>query len=83
MLGQVVMDAAPLIVEKVPEYAQLTLNLGTVSPSSLLIYPLVHHETVVAILEIGCLSPLEEDQQAWLDQASEGAGCHHSPRTRP
>ena len=72
LLGQVVADAAPLIVDKVPEYAQLALSMGTVSPSSLLIYPLVHHETVVAILELSGLRPLEKDQQAWLEKASEG-----------
>ena len=72
LLGQVVLNATPLIVDKVPEYAQLTLNLGTVPLSSLLIYPLVHHETVVAILELGGLKPLDEDQQDWLEKASEG-----------
>ncbi len=72
LLGQVVVDAAPLKVDKVPEYAQLALGLGTVSPSSLLIYPLVHDETVVAVLELGGLRPLDEGQQDWLDKASEG-----------
>jgi PAS domain S-box-containing protein len=72
LLGQVVEDALPLKVDKVPEYAQLALGLGKVSPSSLLMYPLVHDETVVAVLELGGLRPLDEDQQGWLAQAREG-----------
>jgi PAS domain S-box-containing protein len=72
LLGQVVVDAAPLSVDQVPEYAQLALGLGTVSLRSLLIYPLVHDETVVAVLELGGLRPLDEGQQDWLEKASEG-----------
>jgi PAS domain S-box-containing protein len=72
LLGQAVEDAAPLVVDKVPEYAQLALGLGTVSLDSLLIYPLVHDETVIAVLELGGLRLLDEDQQCWLEKASEG-----------
>ena len=72
LLGQAVEDAAPLVVDKVPEYAQLALGLGIVSLGSLLIYPLVHDETVIAVLELGGLDPLDEDQQGWLEKASEG-----------
>jgi PAS domain S-box-containing protein len=72
LLGQVVVDATPLNVDRVPEYAQLALGLGTISPSSLLVYPLVHDETVVAVLELGGLTPLDDGQQEWLEKASEG-----------
>jgi signal transduction histidine kinase/DNA-binding response OmpR family regulator len=47
------------------------LGLGTASLSSLLLYPLVHDETVVAVLELGGLRPLDKDRQEWLDKASE------------
>ncbi|MDH3899666.1 MAG: PAS domain S-box protein, partial [Gammaproteobacteria bacterium] len=72
LLGQVVEDATPLKVAQVPEYAQLALGLGTASLGSLLIYPLVHDETVVAVLELGGLRPLDAGQQDWLDKAREG-----------
>ena len=72
LLGQVVVDAAPLKVDNLPEYAQLALGLGTVPLSSLLIYPLVHDDTVVAVLELGGLRPLDEGQQDWLEKAREG-----------
>jgi len=72
LLGQVVADATPLNVDQVPEYAQLALGLGSVSPSSLLIYPLIHDETVVGVLELGGLRPIDKDQRDWLDKAREG-----------
>ena len=72
LLGQVVRDAAPLKIDNMPEYAQLALGLGSVSLSGLLIYPLVHDETVIAVLELGGLRPLDEGQQDWLEKASEG-----------
>jgi PAS domain S-box-containing protein len=72
LLGQVVEDTTPLKVDNIPEYAQLALGLGTVSPSSLLIYPLIHDEMVVAVLELGGLRPLDECQRVWLEKASEG-----------
>ena len=72
LLGQVVADAAPVKVDEMPDYARLELGLGTVTPGSLLIYPLVHDETVVAVLELGGLTPLNEGQQEWLEKASEG-----------
>jgi len=71
LLGQAVADATPLKVDNVPEYAQLSLGLGTAALGNLLIYPLLHDETVVAVLELGGLKPLDEDQQTWLDKASE------------
>jgi len=71
LLGQTVDDATPLKVDNVPEYAQLALGLGTASLSSLLLYPLMHDETVVAVLELGGLRPLDEDQQVWMNKASE------------
>ncbi len=71
LLGQAAMDATPLKVDKVPEYAQLALGLGSVSPSSLLIYPLVHDETAVAVLELAGLRPLDDAQQDWLEKARE------------
>ena len=72
LLGQVVVDAKPLKVTNVPEYAQLALGMGIVLPSNLLIYPLVHNEKVVAILELGGFGLLDEAKQAWLDKASAG-----------
>jgi PAS domain S-box-containing protein len=72
LLGQAVVDATPLKVDKVPEYAQLALGPGTVSLNSLLIYPLVHDETVVGVLELGSLNPLDKGQQDWLEKAREG-----------
>jgi len=72
LLGQIVIDAAPLKVNNIPEYAQLALGLGTIAPSGLLIYPLVHDEMVVAVLELAGLRPLDEGQRDWLDKASEG-----------
>ncbi len=72
LLGQVVLDADPLAVDKVPEYAQLALGLGTVSLGSLLIYPLVHDEQVVGVLELGGLTALDEGQREWLEKASDG-----------
>jgi len=71
LLGQVVADAAPLKVDNVPEYAQLSLGLGTAALGNLLLYPLLHDEIVIAVLELGGLRPLDADQQAWLDKASE------------
>jgi signal transduction histidine kinase/CheY-like chemotaxis protein len=71
LLGQVVADATPLKVDNVPEYAQLSLGLGTTSLGNLLLYPLMHDDAVVAVLELGGLRPLDTDQQAWLDKASE------------
>jgi len=72
LLGQIVIDAAPLKVNNIPEYAQLALGLGTIAPSGLLIYPLVHDEMVVAVLELAGLRPIDEGQRDWLDKASEG-----------
>ena len=71
LLGQVVNDKAPLKIDNVPEYAQLALGLGSVSLSSLMIYPVVHDEIVLAVLELGGLQPLDEDQTTWLNKAGE------------
>jgi PAS domain S-box-containing protein len=72
LLGQVVQDAGPLNIDDVPEYARLTLGLGTVSSCSLLLYPLIHDDTVVAVVELGGLRPLDEGQREWLEKAAEG-----------
>jgi PAS domain S-box-containing protein len=72
LLGQVAADAVPLDVDDVPEYAQLALGLGKVSLEHLLVYPLVHDDVVVGVLELGSLAPMGEDKRAWLDKADDG-----------
>lgn len=68
-LGQAVVDAIPVTFKSIPKYAHVTLGLGTISLDSVLIFPLVHDDTVVAVLEIGSLKPFTEEQLTWLEKA--------------
>ena len=72
LLGQVVADRTPVVVDEVPEYARLALGSGTVALDSLMLYPLVHEEEVLGVLELGGLKPLDKVQRAWLEKAAEG-----------
>ena len=71
LLGQVARDAAPVTLDKVPEYAQLVLGIGKVSPKSLQIYPLIQDQQVLGVLELGALKSLDAAQLEWLDKAGE------------
>ncbi len=71
LLGQVARDAAPVTLDDVPEYAQLVLGIGKVSPKNLQIYPLIQDEQVLGVLELGALKPLDEAQLEWLGKAGE------------
>ena len=68
-LGQAVRDSNPITITRIPSYAHLTLGLGDVPLDSLLIFPLIHDDIVVGVLEMGSLHPFSEEKLAWLDKA--------------
>ena len=68
-LGQAVRDSNPITIKSIPGYAHLTLGLGDVPLDSLLIFPLIHDDVVVGVLEMGSLHPFSEEKMAWLDKA--------------
>ena len=46
---------------------QVSTGVGTVNPSRLLFVPVLHHEVLIAVLELATVSPLSDRQQALLE----------------
>jgi two-component system sensor histidine kinase/response regulator len=49
------------------EALRVSTGLGTVVAGKLLFIPVINHEILVGVLELACVSPLSERQQAFLD----------------
>lgn len=73
-IGQVVRNRSPLLVNNLPEYAKLQFGLGKLSPAHLLLCPVLYKDSVLAILELGGLRALTEEQLLWIEEAANDVG---------
>jgi signal transduction histidine kinase/CheY-like chemotaxis protein len=69
-IGQAAADLRPKMVEDAPAYAAIVFGAGKVAPGNLLIFPFVHNEQAVGVLELGAVKPFSQDQLQWLDKAN-------------
>ena len=70
LVGQVAADLRPKIVTDVPAYAAILFGAGEVAPDNLLIFPFIHNEQAIGVLELGAIEPFSQDQLQWLNKAN-------------
>ncbi len=70
LVGQAAADLRPKLLEDSPAYAAILFGAGEIVPGNLLIFPLVHNEQAVGVLELGAVKPFSRAQMQWLDKAN-------------
>ncbi|MDD2272040.1 MAG: GAF domain-containing protein [Desulfuromonadaceae bacterium] len=71
--GQVALERKTICLNAVPDdYLPITSALGTAKPLNVVIMPILHHETLVGVLELGSFTCFGDDDFEFLKQALEG-----------
>ena len=72
-----------IVITQAPEdYIKISSGLGEAAPTSIIVFPVLFEETVMAVIELASFSPFTEIQQTFLDQLSESIGVVLSPTTQ-
>ena len=63
-----------MITQAPEDYIKISSGLGEAAPTSLIVFPVLFEETVMAVIELASFAPFTEIQQTFLDQLSESIG---------
>ncbi|MDP1773351.1 MAG: response regulator [Methylobacter sp.] len=77
LLGQCAKSNQALVISPVPDgLTIISTGLAEFAPHELIIYPIVHKNEVLAVLELAATSSLQAKQHAFLKAASAALGLH-------
>lgn len=72
LLGQVARDRQTKVINEIPEgYLTVSSATGASTPKQVIIIPMVFDEALKGVMELGCLSPLNEEQLHFLERAAQ------------
>lgn len=72
LVGQVALDKKTLVLSHIPDgYLHISSGLGDVLPRSMIIWPLMREETVIAVAVLGSLTPFSEEAQTFIRLSSD------------
>jgi HAMP domain-containing protein/signal transduction histidine kinase/DNA-binding response OmpR family regulator len=75
IVGQAALEKKPIVITQAPEdYIKIASGLGESAPTSIIVFPVLFEETVMAVIELGSFAQFTEIQQTFLDQLSESIG---------
>jgi signal transduction histidine kinase/CheY-like chemotaxis protein/HAMP domain-containing protein len=75
LVGQCAMEKQKILLDDLPpDYVRITSGLGSASPRSVLVLPLIFEGQVRGILELASLSGFNSSHQAFLEQLTESIG---------
>ncbi len=63
-----------MITQAPEDYIKISSGLGEAAPTSIIVFPVLFEETVMAVIELASFTPFTEIQQNFLDQLSESIG---------
>ena len=70
MVGQAAAKGEPMIVEDISEIPCVSLGFGQMPAKCAVVYPLIHNEEVMGVLELVSYYKFSENQMEWLKEAS-------------
>jgi signal transduction histidine kinase/CheY-like chemotaxis protein/HAMP domain-containing protein len=72
LIGQAALERKPILFNNIPEdYVEIKSGLGQVKPSSIFIIPLIYHNEIVGVIELGNSNRFSDNQLGFLNQISE------------
>ena len=75
LVGQAALERKVIVITQAPEdYIKISSGLGESTPTSIIVFPVLFEETVMAVIELASFTPFTEIQQTFLDQLSESIG---------
>lgn len=75
IVGQAALEKQPILLTDVPEdYIQVNSGLGKVTPKNILVTPITYEDKTIAVIELGTLTALNDQQQDIVRIATENLG---------
>jgi HAMP domain-containing protein/signal transduction histidine kinase/CheY-like chemotaxis protein len=75
LIGQTALERKPIhITEVPPDYVQVSSGLGSATPASIMVLPVLFEDQVLAVIELASFGLLSEVHIAFLDQLTENIG---------
>ncbi|HUQ21658.1 MAG TPA: HAMP domain-containing protein [Gaiellaceae bacterium] len=75
LVGQAALERKAIMITQAPEdYIKITSGLGEAAPTSLIVFPVLFEDNVMAVIELAAFAPFTAIQQTFLDQLSESIG---------
>jgi len=72
MVGQVVKEKRMIVTSDLPEnYVKITSSLGSAVPRHVIVFPVILHENVVGVMELGSFSEFSDDHIEFINLSSE------------
>jgi PAS domain S-box-containing protein len=72
LVGQAARDRKPMLIEQVPEdYCTIRSSLGQSAPCSLVVFPLVHDDRLMGVVELAFMIPVDDRQVRFLSSVEE------------
>ncbi|NRA84979.1 MAG: response regulator, partial [Gammaproteobacteria bacterium] len=89
IVGQAAKSKKPCLLTDVPEdYVSISSSMGEIQPSTLLVYPIIKEDTVIAVMELGWLANEHPQTYEYLEAVCESvatalgiAESHHKLQT--
>ena len=75
LVGQAALERKAIVITQAPQdYIKISSGLGESAPTSIIVFPVLFEDTVMAVIELASFTPFTEIQQTFLDQLSESIG---------
>ncbi len=75
IIGQAALERKSIVITQAPDdYIKISSGLGESAPTSIIAFPVLFEETVMAVIELASFTPVTEIQQTFLEQLSESIG---------
>ncbi len=75
IVGQAALEQKSIVITQAPEdYIKISSGLGESAPTSIIVFPVLFEDTVMAVIELASFSPFTDIQRTFLDQLSESIG---------
>ncbi|MHC5114055.1 MAG: hybrid sensor histidine kinase/response regulator [Planctomycetota bacterium] len=72
LVGQAARERRPILVDEIPEdYCTIRSSVGQAAPRSLIVFPLVHEDELLGVLELASVTEPDERRTAFLSTVEE------------
>ncbi|NRA48923.1 MAG: PAS domain S-box protein, partial [Phaeodactylibacter sp.] len=74
-MGQVALEKKAIRITNVPEdYISIQSGIGATTPKQITVFPILHNQTIVAVVELGFTAMLSPLQVSYLEEVQKGLG---------
>ncbi len=75
LVGQAALERTSIVITEAPEdYIKIASGLGESAPTSIVVFPVLFEDQVMAVIELASFTPFTGTQRSFLEQLAESTG---------